>query len=365
MKEYLIEENDSDQRLDRFLKKIFPHIPKNLIYKFNRKNKIKIIQQNSWENLSKIWQYNKTIQAKKQHHQYKLQTWDKVQVYLSDTEIKELSQDIAKKNLYPLQKNEQLLGDTIIFEDENLLIINKNPWINVHPWNHKTHEVSLIQQVDDYYRYDKKLFSMTFKPSLIHRIDRDTSGIIMIAKNKISLTKLINDFKSSSTRYSLAEWNKKRQNSITKTYYALVAWKLSRNTWSIKKNILHIKDAMHQNKVQISQKWQTAITHYKVLKEFYITTPKGKQVISGLEITLETGRMHQIRIHLSHIGNPIIWDKTYGDKQLNAYFIKNYSLYRQMLHAWKITFIHPKTHKKIHITADLKNDMKEFISKIS
>ncbi len=335
MREYLIEENDADQRLDRFLKKLFPNALKSLIYKFNRKNKIKVVLKDG----------KKT----KQDNEYRLQAWERVQVYLSDKEIQDLSQEGVSADLCSLQSIQKLSKQDIVFEDGHLLLVNKNPGINVHPWEYKTTEISLIQQVYDYLKH-QKLASLTFKPSLIHRIDRDTSGIIMIAKDKASLAKLSRDFKNKS--------------ALTKTYYALVLWKLSRSSGTIKKNLLRIENAKNENKVQVSEKWQEAVTHYTVLDEYRVKLPEGEQVISALELRIETGRMHQIRVHLAHIGNPILWDKVYGEKRLNAYFAKNYWVTRQMLHAWKISFTHPKTLKKMNLTARLKKDMEKFIATI-
>ncbi len=342
MQEYKIEENDANQRLDRFLKKLFPNALKSLIYKFNRKNKIKIVSKDG----------KKT----KQDNEYKLQVWDRVQVYLSDKEIESLQENTSfltqhLSQLSPTRREEatKICKKDIIFEDNHLLVVNKNPGINVHPWEHKSDEVSLIQQVDDYFK-NQKLASLTFKPSLIHRIDRDTSGIIMIAKDKSSLVKLASDFKNKT--------------ALQKIYYTLVLWKLSRNEGIIKKNLLRIEDAKNENKVQVSEKGQEAITHYKVLEEYRLKLPEWEQIISALEVVIETWRMHQIRVHLAHIGNPILWDKAYGDKRLNGYFAKNYGVTRQMLHAWKIAFTHPKALKKMNLTARFKEDMEKFIKKI-
>ena len=106
-------------------------------------------------------------------------------------------------------------------------------------------------QIQDYL-WDK-LNSLTFRPSLIHRIDRDTSWILMIAKKKDILTKLVSDFKGHE--------------KVKKTYYAIVLWKMSRKEWTITKKLLRIEWATNENKVQVSDKWLTAITHYKLLKE--------------------------------------------------------------------------------------------------
>lgn len=332
MKQYQITSNDAHQRLDRFLRKLLLNASKSLIYKLNRKGNIKII----------TLEWKKT----KQDNEYKLQVWEKVQIFLSDKEIYELSEKIDLASMVPV--NRKLSQKDIVFEDKDLLVINKNPWINVHPGDYKTTEISLIEQVEDYYAW--KLDSLTFKPSLIHRIDRDTSGIIMVAKQKSILTKLSADFKKKGT--------------LKKTYFCLVVWKLSRKSGTIKKNLLRIENAKHENKVQINEKWQEAITHYKTINTYVLKTPNWEQAISSLEVTIETGRMHQIRVHLSHIGNPILGDKTYGDRRLNAYFFKNFKISRQMLHAWKIEFFHSWKQKKMILEAKLKKDMIGFIDEI-
>ena len=127
----------------------------------------------------------------------------------------------------------------IVFEDKYLLVINKNAGINVHPGDYKTKEVSLIEQVQDYLW--EKLNSLTFKPSLIHRIDRDTSGILMIAKEKNILTKLVADFKNHK--------------KVEKTYYAIVLWRLSRREGIIKKNLKRIENAKNRSK---NRNWKNA-----------------------------------------------------------------------------------------------------------
>ena len=332
MKLFKIEENDANQRLDKFLKKLFPNASRSLIYKFNRKDKIKVKFEGS------EWKF------RKRDNEYKLQIWDEVKIFLSDTDFESLSQEEKKH----LPQKEQFDKNDIVYEDGDLFVVNKNAGINVHPWDYKTKETNLIAQVQDYL-WDK-LNSLTFKPSLVHRIDRDTSGILLIAKKKDILTKLVADFKSHS--------------KVQKTYYAIVLWKMSRQSWTIKKKLLRIQWAKNENKVQVSEKGQSAITHYKVLAQHSIQTKEKKIYITELEVQIETGRMHQIRVHLSSLWNPIIWDKNYWDKKLNAYFAKHYGLSRQALHAWKIRFFHYTRNKQIELTARMKKDLVDFIQKI-
>jgi 23S rRNA pseudouridine1911/1915/1917 synthase len=97
------------------------------------------------------------------------------------------------------------------------------------------------------------------------------------------------------------------------------------------------------------------------LEEFEVKIREQMHIISAVEVTIETGRMHQIRVHMAHIGNSVIGDKAYGDKKINAYFSKNYGVHRQMLHAWKLSFFHPKTNKKMNLIARFKEDMENFV----
>ena len=334
MKIIKIEENDANQRLDKFLKKLFINATRALIYKFNRKWKIKV--KVFWES----W-------FKKRDNEFKLSKLDEVKIFLSDKDIKELTSPPTllfrgEGSLNKFNKKD------IVFEDSFLFIINKNSWINVHPWDFKSKEVSIIQQVQDYLW--EKLNSLTFKPSLVHRIDRDTSGLLMIAKKKDILSKLVEDFKNHK--------------KIKKTYLAICFGKIPQKSWTITKKLLRIENAQNRNKVEINEKGQTAISHYKLVEEFVVKTKNWNQNISVVEVQIETGRMHQIRVHLTSLKCPIIWDKTYWNKSLNHYFSSEFGIKRQMLHAYKIEFFHYWRKKKMELQARMKNDMEKFLEKI-
>jgi len=334
MKQFTITQNDANQRLDKFLKKLFPRATRSLIYKFNRKDKIKV--KFDWSE----WKF------KKRDNEYKLQVWDEIKIHLSDDDFNELSKKVEETK--KITKEEKFDKKDIVYEDKDLLVINKNPGINVHPWDHKTKETNIIAQVQDYF-WDK-LNSLTFKPSLIHRIDRDTSGILLIWKTKNLLTRLVKDFKDHK--------------KVKKTYYAIILGKLSRKKWTIKKNLLRIENAKNENKVQVSEKWQEAITHYKTLKEHILQTKEGVMILTEVEIEIETWRMHQIRVHMASLWNPIIWDKIYWNKKLNSFFERNFWLKRQALHAWKIEFFHYWREKVMKLEARIKEDLREFIENI-
>lgn len=326
MKQYTITENDAGQRLDKFLKKLLPNASASLIYKFNRKDKIK-------------------VNGKKQDNEYKLLIWDIVKVFLLDWDFETLTKKETQK---PLETREKFDTKNIVYEDGDILVINKEPWINVHPGDYKTKESNIISQIQDYLW--NKLNSLTFKPSLVHRIDRDTSGILIIWKKKDILTKLVADFKEHK--------------KVKKIYYAIVLWKLPNKSWTIDKKLLRIDWAKNEDKVQVSDKGQNAITNYKVLKEHILKTPSWDKIISEVEVEILTWRMHQIRVHLSSLWTPIIWDNKYWDKQFNSYISKNFWLSRQALHAWKIEFFHYTKNKTQNLEAKIKKDLTNFINKL-
>lgn len=324
MKQFTIWENDANQRLDKFLKKLFPSATRSLIYKLNRKWNIKI----NW---------------KKQDNEYKIQIWEEIKIFVSDDDFKKMSEEEIKESSINQEFREKLDKKDIVFEDAWLLVVNKNPGINVHPWDHKTKELSLIALVQDY--FSGKLDSLTFKPSLIHRIDRDTSGIIMIAKKKNILDSML---------------SKLQKNKIKKTYFSIVFGKLPAKSGTINKKLLRIEWASKEDKIQVSENWQVAITHYKLIEEKKV----WDIIISSLEVTIETGRMHQIRVHMASLWTPIIWDDKYWDKKLNSFIKRNYWLWRQALHSWKTEFINPSTNKEIKLEARLKEDLTKFINSL-
>lgn len=321
MKQFQIQANDAEQRLDKFLKKLFSNASMSVIYKLIRKWNIK-------------------INKRKKSIEYILQEKDEIRIFISDTDYENYTQ---KKKVQ--KQSQQLSKKDIVYEDESLIAINKSANTLVHPWDFQSSDVSLIYQVQDYL-WDKYK-SMTFSPSLIHRIDKDTSWIVLIAKEKQTLTQLVQDFKTHM--------------NIEKTYHALVFGKMSRKKWTIQKKLLRIENAKKQNKVRVDDKWQTAITHYTCTNEYKFNTGKEMVIVSELIVQIETWRMHQIRVHLSHIGNPIVWDTSYGNKFLNSYASKHFWVQRHMLHAFSLAFKHPKKQKKMKLTAPLKPDYQQFL----
>ncbi len=326
MQKILIEHSsDAGQRIDRFCKKFFPNIALGAIYRLLRTGKIK-------------------INGKKKDQSYKLELWDELTLWMSDEEIHAMQ----AKNGWSTPDNSRVenpsknwmrdatpMALSILYEDEYLMVINKPAWINVHAWDHKTTESNLIDQVQDYLRgwHD----SLTFRPALVHRIDRDTSGCILIAKEKPTLEALLSDLQS---------------HSIEKVYHALVVGFPAENTGTIREKLLRIENARWEAKVRVDATWQSAVTHYRVIQhQSRVTATEWVPHISLLECRIETGRTHQIRVHLAHIGSPILWDKAYGNKKINSFFERNVGISRQMLHAYSLEFIHPITKKRLKIEA--------------
>lgn len=317
MQEISITENDSAQRIDRFLRKYFPSAPLTGIYKFLRTGKIK-------------------LNGKRVDNEHRIDTGDILSLYLSDEEIAEYKKSSVLKKPEEIKSSSKIdFASWIIYEDDWLLAINKPYGINVHPGDHKTKEVSIIQLAQDYFqgKYD----SSTFSPSLVHRIDRDTTGVLLIAKDRLSLNFLLQELQA---------------HKMEKTYLALVTGSLEGED-TIDVPLLRIENAKNESKVRVDSGWQRAITHYKSVAH--------TQETSLLKLLLETGRMHQIRVHLTSVWHPIIWDASYGNRSVNRNFAERQGVHRQLLHASELTFLHPKTKKNISIKAPLPEDMQKVI----
>jgi 23S rRNA pseudouridine955/2504/2580 synthase len=315
---------DAWQRLDRFIRKYFPNAPLGGIFKMLRTGKIK-------------------VNGKKKDQTYKIEIGDVLSFWLTDIEIQEM-----KGVLLPDNKEEATskinitipVSLDILYEDEYLMVVNKPPGINVHAGDHKTIESNIIDQVQDYLK--GKYNSLTFRPALVHRIDRDTSGCLLIAKDKSVLESLLFDLQS---------------HKIEKIYHTIVLWAPTKRQDTIRARLVRIENAKNEAKVQVSEEWQSAVTHYSVLRVFS-TNPE----FSLLECRIETGRTHQIRVHMAHIGYPVLADRAYGNKSINSFLKRDLGIGRQLLHAYSLVFIHPKTLKKITIEAPYPKDFLKILA---
>jgi 23S rRNA pseudouridine1911/1915/1917 synthase len=229
----------------------------------------------------------------------------------------------------------------IVYEDDDLLVINKPAGLTVHPGAGNQSD-TLVNAL--LFTHKNKLSSINgeFRPGIVHRLDKDTSGLMLVAKN---------DF----THHALSLALQKRE--INRSYKAFIYGCIDPKQGTINKNIIRSKT--NRTKMSIVRGLgRSAITNYQTLQIF------GDEFISLVECKLETGRTHQIRVHMESIKHSLIGDKLYNsckktapknlDKEI-AQFIANFP--RQALHSYKITFLHPRTHKEIEFEIDLPDDL--------
>ncbi len=215
----------------------------------------------------------------------------------------------------------------IVYEDDYLLIVNKKSGMVVHPaaGNYSGTLVNALL-----YRFDLKGGSEKYRPGIVHRIDKDTSGLMVVAKDE-------------KTHELLSEMIKNKE--VERKYIAIVEGVIPHETGTIDAPIG--RDINNRQKMAVtSVNGKDSITHFRVLERF------SKYTL--IECTLETGRTHQIRVHMAYIGYPIVNDPVYGRS-------KNTTEYGQYLHSKSIRFIHPITKKEIYFETDMPLEFKEFL----
>ena len=297
--QYIVDENLQGYRIDKALSKLDEKLTRSYIQKLIDEDSIK-------------------VNGKISKASYKLKIGDKINVSYTDPK-----QILVKAENIPLD---------IVYEDEDIIIINKPKKMVVHPGN-GNYEGTLVNAL--MYSHKDKLSGINgvIRPGIVHRIDKDTSGIIVVAKTDEAHKKLTELFKV---------------HDIKRKYIALVCGIIEKDNIKIDLPIGRCEN--DRIKMAVTKKnSRNAITYVKVLKRF------KKSNYTLIEATLETGRTHQIRVHMSYIGHPLVGDTVYS-KGKNEFKVEG-----QMLHAKTLGFIHPTKGTYVEFESDLPVEFKNVI----
>ena len=288
MREFTINSSENGLTLEKYVFKILKTAPMSFVYKLFRKKDVKV---------------NGHHQDKK----YRLAANDVVAIYITDQQFEEFEKE---KSLNPNLK----IKDWIVYEDKNVLFVNKPRGLLVQKSN--PNDESLDQLVVEYLmatnQYDPNK-EKGFVPGPAHRLDRNTSGLVAFGKNHDALNLLFDLFKNHDL--------------INKHYLALVVGQVEKEKDTIDAPLLKDEE---KNLVRVAKNGKTAKTVYKLIKKY--------KEYSLLDVTLLTGRTHQIRVHMAYINHPIVGDSKYGNFEANKAFKQQFGFSSQFLHAYKMGF---------------------------
>ena len=288
MNKYIIKQNLTNTRLDKAVTILDNGISRMMVKKLLEEDKI-------------------LVNGKPEKASYKVKENDCIEV--ETIEIKEI----------PLKAQDIPLD--ILYEDDDIIVINKPKGMVVHPANGNP-DGTLVNALMAICKDSLSGIGGEIRPGIVHRLDKDTSGVIVVAKNDKAHIELSNQIKNKQMK---------------KTYICLVRGNIPDEEATINMPIARSKK--DRKKMDVDKSGKEAITHFKVLKRYKRYT--------YLEVNIETGRTHQIRVHLSHIGYPIVGDAVYSNGK-NPFGIKG-----QCLHALRLEFNHPITGKKMKIEAKM------------
>ncbi len=240
--------------------------------------------------------------------------------------------DVAVPQAKPTHLEPQEIPLKIVYEDQDIIVVNKEKGMVVHPAAGNP-DGTLVNAIMAHCKENLSGIGGELRPGIVHRLDKDTSGLLIIAKNDkahIEISKQIQERK------------------VKKTYLALVRGVIPENEATIDMPIG--RSMQDRKKMAVTKKGKVAITHFKVLERFSKYT--------FLQIQIETGRTHQIRVHLAEIGYPVVGDMVYSNGK-NEFGVEG-----QMLHAKSLDFLHPITKEKMHLEAPLPEYFKEVLEKL-
>ena len=308
--------------------------------KTEEKNRLDLYLAKNLENLSRS-QIKKKIMAG--HLKINDQTIAEPskKISIGDSILLEIA-NIKKDKIFP-----QKVGFEIIHEDEDIVLINKPPGLVVHPGAGNL-DHTLVNGLLYLFKNNLSDLGGDIRPGIVHRIDKDTSGVIVVAKNNYCHSKLSSQFEKHTIKrkYEALIWG------VLRPLNGKIENKIGRSNYNRQKMAVRIN------------KGKKAITNYKTIKVFQ---NKNVPTISLVELILETGRTHQIRVQMAHKGNPVLGDKIYGGQKLKFKNIdlelekKIKSFDRQALHAKYLEFFHPKNGNIVKYQANQPEDFKNLI----
>ena len=294
MRKIKVDKNNANQRIDKFLFKYLPNAPKSVIYKMIRKKDVKVNNVKVNEN-------------------YILKLDDEISMFLYEDKFLEYA---SKKDIYDLKPTFE-----VVYEDENILVVNKPIGLLIHEdKNESIHTLSneVLSYLKSKGEYEDSLEN-TFVPGPVHRLDRNTSGLVIFGKTLMAL-QCLNEMM-------------KIRHCIDKSYLTIVKGKITKD----QELIDYVKKDEKEGKMRlVSAKTKEALKMQTMIHPIMYN-----QNYTLLEVHIITGRTHQIRVHMASINCPVIGDSKYGDFELNKLIKKQYHLNHQYLHAHKLKFIKP------------------------
>lgn len=262
---------------------------------------------------------NVVVNGKAVHKNYKLKANDSINVFVPDA--------------VPLETTAENIPLDIVYEDDDLLVVNKPKDMVVHPAA-GNYTGTLVNALLYHCKDSLSGINGVIRPGIVHRIDKDTSGILIIAKNDMAHLDLAQQIK---------------EHSFHRAYEAVVYGNIKDDNGTVHQPIG--RNPKDRKKMAVTDKnSKDAVTHYEVIKRYGNFT--------HIRCVLETGRTHQIRVHMAYIGHPLAGDSVYGPKKVIT------ELKGQCLHAGEIGFVHPRTNEYLEFKAPLPEYFKKFIAKL-
>lgn len=316
MLELKVSADASGQRLDKFLRRALKDVPLSHVYKLLRTRKVR-------------------VNGTRGHGEQLLAEGDTVVVRADEARL------LGPARAVPAAGGEVAVTFRVLFEDEHLLAVDKPAGLAAHPGTGIT-GATLVEEARAYLRVPPDLPSTEFRPSPAHRLDRETSGVVLVAKTRRCMVRLTEIFTSGE--------------AVRKSYLALVKGKMPRTEGTIDL-ALSEHEQTARSKAQRGVNFQAATTHYRAVS--------AMREASLLQLRIETGRTHQIRRHLQAVGHPVAGDPRYGDFPFNHLARTRWGLRRMFLHAWKLSLPHPVSDRPLRVVAPVPDELLAVLRKMN